>query len=89
VLFETYDGTFGVDKSFVVKVEKSDKPVRLITTAQAAAEAKPVETAEKEAMKQKPLAENQEQVPAKKTRTIRSSNILCRYVSGPKTSVGC
>ena len=67
VLFETYDGTFGVDKSFVAKVEKSDKPVRLITTAQAAAEVKPVETADKGSDEaKKPLAENQEQVPAKK-----------------------
>ena len=56
VLFETYDGIFGVDKAFVTKVEKSDKPVRLITTAQAAAEVKPVETADK----------GGEQVPAKK-----------------------
>ena len=37
VLFETYDGIFGVDKTFVSKVEKSDKPIRLITTSQAAA----------------------------------------------------
>ena len=67
VLFETYDGTFGVDKAFVVKVEKSDKPVRLKTTAQAAAEVKPVETAEKRGDEaKKPVAENQEQIPAKK-----------------------
>jgi hypothetical protein len=67
VLFETYDGTFGVDKTFVAKVEKSDKPVQLITTAQAAAEVKPVETADKGGDEaKKPVAENQEQVPAKK-----------------------
>jgi hypothetical protein len=67
VLFETYDGTFGVDKAFVTKVEKSDKPVRLMTTAQAAAEVKPVETADKGGVEaKKPAAQNQEQVPAKK-----------------------
>jgi hypothetical protein len=67
VLFETYDGTFGVEKTFVTKVERSDKPVRLITTAQAAAEVKPVETADKLSDEaKKPLAENQEQLPPKK-----------------------
>lgn len=67
VLFETYDGIFGVDKAFVTKVEKSDKPVRLIPTAQAAAELKPGETADKGGDEaKKPVAENQEQVPAKK-----------------------
>ena len=67
VLFETYDGTFGVDKAFVSKVEKSDKPVRLITTAQAVAEVKPVQTADTGVDEaKKPVAENQEQLPAKK-----------------------
>jgi len=42
VLFETYDGIFGVDKTFVSKVEKSDKPIRLITTSKPAAELKPI-----------------------------------------------
>jgi len=67
ILFETYDGTFGVDKAFVAKVEKSDKPVRLITTAQAAEEVKPLEASNKvEGEIKKPPTENQEQVPAKK-----------------------
>jgi hypothetical protein len=67
VLFETYDGTFGVDKAFVVKVEKSDKPVRLITTAQAAEEVKPLEASNKvdDAIK-KTTTENQEPAPVKK-----------------------
>jgi len=67
VLFETYDGTFGVDKAFVIKVEKSDKPVRLITTAQAAEEVKPLAASNKdESDIKKPPAENQEQVTTKK-----------------------
>lgn len=67
LLFETYDGIFGVDKAFVARVEKSDKPVRLITTAQASAELKPVETTVKvDGEAKKPLADNQEPIPAKK-----------------------
>jgi len=68
VWFETYDGAFGVDKAFVAKVEKSDKPVRLITTAQAAAEVKPVETSNKVEVevKKPPQSENQEPPSAKK-----------------------
>lgn len=29
VMFETYDGVFGVDKSFVITIEESNKPVRV------------------------------------------------------------
>jgi len=67
VLFETYDGIFGVDKAFVSKVEKSDKPVRLITTAAAAAELKPIETNDEDRGEaKKNPAENQEKVQAKR-----------------------
>jgi len=67
VWFETYDGAFGVDKTFVSKVEKSDKPIRLITTSQAAAELKPKETTVKDdGEAKKLLADNQEPIPAKK-----------------------
>jgi hypothetical protein len=67
VLFETYDGTFGVDKAFVARVEKSDKPVRLITTAQATAEVNSGEiTSKEEGEAKKPLSNIQEQLPAKK-----------------------
>jgi hypothetical protein len=67
VLFETYDGTFGVNKSFVSNVEKTEKPIRLITTSQAAAELKPVEATSKEdGEARKPLTNNQEPTPAKK-----------------------
>ena len=31
VLFDTYGGTFGIDKSFVNKIEKSDQVLRLVT----------------------------------------------------------
>jgi hypothetical protein len=33
VLFDTYGGVFGVDRSFVLKIEKTDKLVRLATAA--------------------------------------------------------
>jgi len=67
VLFETYDGIFGVDKAFVSKVEKSDKPVRLITTAAAQAELTPVESNDKDSGEaKKNPAENQEKVQAKR-----------------------
>lgn len=67
VLFDTLDGIFGVDKTFVSKVEKSDKPIRLITISQAAAELKPVEATSKEdGEAKKPLASNPDPAPAKK-----------------------
>jgi hypothetical protein len=67
VLFDTYGGVFGIDKAFVSKVEKSDKPARLITTAPPAAELKPIETSEKDSSEaKKNLAENQERVQAKR-----------------------
>jgi len=68
LLFETYDGIFGIDKTFVAKVEKSDKPVQLITTAQAAAEIKPrLEITDKSLDEaKKPVADNQEQLPVRK-----------------------
>lgn len=31
LLFDTYGGTFGVEKAFVAKIEKTDKAVRLVT----------------------------------------------------------
>jgi len=33
VLFDTYGGVFGVDKAFILKIEKSDKTVRFATLA--------------------------------------------------------
>jgi hypothetical protein len=33
VLFDTYGGIFGIEKSFVTKIEKTDKAVRLVTAA--------------------------------------------------------
>lgn len=33
VLFDTLGGVFGVDKSFVSKIEKTDQPIRLATVA--------------------------------------------------------
>lgn len=66
ILFETYDGTFGVAKGFVTRVEKTDKPVRLITTAQAAEEVKPIETTNKGEAEAKKPVDNQEPAAALK-----------------------
>jgi hypothetical protein len=67
VLFETFDGIFGIDKAFVSNVEKSDKPVRLITTTQAAAEVTETESDTRDGNQaKKPVAENQDQATAKK-----------------------
>jgi hypothetical protein len=33
VLFETYDGVFGIENSFVAKIEKTEQVVRLITAS--------------------------------------------------------
>jgi hypothetical protein len=34
VMFDTYGGIFGIDKSFVITIEESDKPIRLAVTDQ-------------------------------------------------------
>ncbi len=33
LFFDSYDGVFGIDRSFVLKIEKTDKAVRLATAA--------------------------------------------------------
>ena len=93
VLFETYDGIFGVDKTFVSKVEKSDKPIRLITTSQAAAELKPIATTSKEdGEAKKPQADKQEPAPAKKNeddpifKHFKSIRERSKHIDGMLTS---
>jgi len=67
VLFETYDGIFGIDKALVSKVEKSDRPIRLITGGQAAAEVTQAESDTRDGNQAKtPVAEIQDQAAAKK-----------------------
>ena len=67
VLFETYDGIFGIDKALVVKVEKSEKPIQLITAAQVAAEVTEAESDTRDGNHaKKPVAEHQDQAAAKK-----------------------
>lgn len=79
VYFETYDGVFGVDKAFVSKVEKTDKPIRLVTSAQAAEEIKPVEASNKgDGEVKKSATDNQEPAPAKK---LEDDPILRHFVS--------
>ena len=64
VLFETYNGIFGIDKTFVSKVEKTDKSVRLITPPP---EAKPVQPSEREDSEiRKEPSENQEKPTPKR-----------------------
>lgn len=41
IMFDTYGGVFGVDKAFVVKIERSDKPVKLASAPVAPADSKP------------------------------------------------
>jgi hypothetical protein len=53
VLFETYNGIFGIDKAFVSKVEKTDKPIRLIQTPPAAPDPKPADSENKQASETK------------------------------------
>lgn len=33
VLFDTYEGVFGIEKNFVIKIEKIDRPIRLANSA--------------------------------------------------------
>jgi hypothetical protein len=65
VLFDTYGGVFGVEKRFVAKIEKTDKPLRVITPT--VPELKPIEANDKDSGKaKKDTGENQEQVPPKR-----------------------
>jgi len=41
IMFDTYGGVFGVDKAFVVKIERSDKPVKLASAPVEPADVKP------------------------------------------------
>jgi hypothetical protein len=64
VLFDTYGGVFGIDRGFVLKIEKSDKLVRLpITAAHDSSEAISKQSGN-DATKEAPAAEAK--VPAKK-----------------------
>jgi hypothetical protein len=40
VMFDTYGGVFGIDRSFVVTIEESNKSLKLISTVESSAEAK-------------------------------------------------
>ena len=67
ILFETYNGTFGVDQAFVARVEKSDQPIRLLTSAQAAEEIKPAAAgATSNSEVKNASGENQQTAPAKR-----------------------
>lgn len=64
VLFETDDGIFGIDKTFVSKVEKTDKPIRRINPPP---EAKPIEASQREDSEaKKQPGENQEKPSSKR-----------------------
>jgi hypothetical protein len=52
VLFDTYGGVFGIDRSFVSKIEKTDQPMRLARVL----ESKPAEP-NKELVEEKPATE--------------------------------
>ena len=64
VLFDADGGIFGVDKGFVNKIEKTDKVVKLVTTASQ----DPAQTAQREAASQKSDGEAIAQAPAIKER---------------------
>jgi len=40
LMFDTYGGVFGIDRSFVITIEESNKPLKLISTGESLAEAK-------------------------------------------------
>jgi hypothetical protein len=40
VMFDTYGGVFGIDRSFVVKIEESNKPLKLTSTVESSVEAR-------------------------------------------------
>jgi hypothetical protein len=64
VLFDADAGIFGVDKIFVNNIEKTDKVIRLVTTASQ----DPADTPQREAASEKSDGESTAQAPAKKER---------------------
>jgi hypothetical protein len=63
VLFDTYGGVFGIDRGFVAKIEKTDKPVRLARVG----ESDPADKAQSDSAK--PDKELVEAKPATETKT--------------------
>lgn len=63
IMFDTYGGVFGVDRTFVARIEQSDKAVRLPTVTQDAPEQQPqADTADgKEPAKPSPPVEKKPQ----------------------------
>jgi hypothetical protein len=61
VLFDSYGGIFGIEKTFVAKIEKTDKPLSPITSATIGPELTPIKTSEKDGGEgKKNLGENPE-----------------------------
>jgi hypothetical protein len=90
VLFDADGGIFGVDKAFVNKIEKTDKVIRLVTTASQ----DPAETAQREAASQKSDGEATAQAPAIKERApddpitgeLNQLKVKAKQVDGMLTS---
>ncbi len=85
IMFDTYGGVFGVDKAFVVKIERSDKPLKLeyasekpAPESETQAEESKVQTTKKEGEGSKKGSESIEATEANKAKDsiVRELNAL-------------
>ena len=70
VLFDTYDGVFGIERTFVTKIEKTDRIIRLAN----AADRDPAEKAQSEAAKLDKESEEVKQTTESKAEKKRELN---------------
>jgi len=70
VLFDTYDGVFGIERTFVTKIEKTDRIIRLAN----AADRDPAEKAQSEAAKLDKESEEVKQTTESKAEKKREPN---------------
>ena len=70
VLFDTYDGVFGIERTFVTKIEKTDRIIRLAS----AADRDPAEKAQTEPSKQSKEADDAKPTEESKAEKKRDPN---------------
>jgi len=70
VLFDTYDGVFGIERTFVIKIEKTDRIIRLAN----AADRDPAEKAQSDLSKQSKESDDAKQINEPKVEKKREPN---------------
>ena len=66
VMFDSYGGVFGIERSFVVAIEESNKPLKLISTVESAVETKSQVATKDEKEPRKGLSPAAQKVPTQR-----------------------